>query len=225
MCGRYTLNVTPEELAEFFAVLRGDIVARPRWNISPTQTVGTVRGEGQTDCVLERVWREVRWGLIPSWAKDAKIANSLLNARSETLTEKPSFRNAFKRRRCLIPASGYYEWTTVPGQKLKQPLLYLLVDQPLFAMAGLWETWNSSHGPLETCTIITTEPNELAAQSHDRMPVILDRDAWDEWLDPENRDTDELRGLLIPYSSERMQVMPVSSVINKSGVEVDPTLP
>jgi len=224
MCGRYTLNVTPEVLKEFFAVLRGDVEVRPRWNVAPTQRVGTVRSEDR-EGHLERVWREVRWGLIPSWAKDPKIANSLINARAETLAEKPSFRNAFKRRRCLIPASGYYEWTVVPGQKLKQPLLYSLVDQPLLAMAGLWESWKSPDGPIETCTIITTEPNELAARVHDRMPVILGKQDWDQWLDPENQDVEELQGLLIPYAVDKMQVLPVSSVINKAGVEVDPRLP
>lgn len=220
MCGRYTLRATAGQWAEFFSLLPEVVtVSGPRWNVSPTQMVPIVRWD---DAAAERAWRMARWGLIPSWAKDEKIGNRLLNARGETLAEKPSFRAAFKKRRCLIPADGYYEWSAITPKK-KQPYLYSLRDGGLLAFAGLWETWHSPAGQvIESCSIITTGANELAAQCHDRMPVILDPDQFTRWLDPREQDTAGLSSLLVSYPAERMQAEAVSSVINKAGVEVDP---
>ncbi len=143
----------------------------------------------------------MRWGLVPSWAKDPVIGYKTINARAETVAEKPSFRNAFIRRRCLIPASGFYEWLDVGGRK--QPYKFTVTDQKLFAFAGLWEHWQGQHGnELTTCVIITTMPNRVVAQIHDRMPVILDREHYWEWL--EDRPLPELQRMLVPYPAENM---------------------
>jgi putative SOS response-associated peptidase YedK len=181
MCGRYTLRVSPAELAEIFETLR-TIEWSPRYNIAPTQTVVAVR-QGEQGRELARV----RWGLIPSWAKDAKIGNNLINARADGVATKPSFRHAFKKKRCLIPVDGFYEWQVVPGQKTKQPFHIGLQDAPVFAFAGLWESWTDPEGkPVESSSIITTDANEAMAAVHNRMPVILDPKDYDEWLDRGN---------------------------------------
>ena len=155
------------------------------------------------------------WGLIPSWAKDPKIGNRLINARSETLGEKPSFRTAYKRRRCLILADGFYEWQKQPGQTAKAPHYIVLKSGYPFAFAGLWEQWFSPDGSeIKSATIITTEPNELIAQLHNRMPVILPTQAYDRWLDCFDRSPAELRDLLVPYPPEEMTFYPVSTQVN-----------
>jgi putative SOS response-associated peptidase YedK len=193
-----------------------DVVVR--WNIAPTQQVLAVR---QSDIGREPVW--MRWGLIPSWAKDAKIGNSLINARAETVAEKPSFRTAFKRRRCLVVADGFYEWSKF--EKAKVPYLITLYDRSTFAFAGLWEQWKDATGDwIESTTIITTNPNSLMASIHDRMPVILPSERYDEWLDASTQDVAQLQKLLIPYPPEEMETGKVSSVINKARNEVDPRI-
>ncbi|MBI5758349.1 MAG: SOS response-associated peptidase, partial [Planctomycetales bacterium] len=171
MCGRFTLRTPADELSELFsATLRDGLLLSPRYNIAPSQLVACVRQppEGQRELVT------LRWGLVPSWAKDAKIGYSLINARSETVANKPAFRSPFRRRRCLIPADGFFEWQAVPGSKTKQPHYITLQGGQPFAFAGLWERWIGPDGnPLESCSIITTEPNELMKTIHNRMPVIL----------------------------------------------------
>ena len=155
----------------------------------------------------------MRWGLVPSWAKDPKIGNRMINARSETVTEKPSFRTSFKRRRCLIPADGFYEWKR--EGKAKKPMLITANPGGLFAFAGLWETWKQPDGSwLLTCAIITTSANEFMKSIHDRMPVILPREAEASWLDPEEQDTAMLSELLLPYDSDRMEGYEVSTLVN-----------
>src|SRR5579872_6536332 len=207
MCGRYTLRVSPAELAEIFAVFNS-VEWSPRYNIAPTQMVPTVRaardGSGRELAL-------VKWGLVPSWADDPKIGSGMINARAETVATKPAFRSALRKKRCLVPVDGFYEWQAVPGQKTKQPFLISVTDQPVFAFAGLWEHWTSPEGQgLDSCTIITTEANELMKAVHDRMPVILDRQDYDRWLDPGDTDAQHVLPLLKPFPSERMQLFPVS---------------
>ena len=158
------------------------------------------------------------WGLIPSWAKDPKIGNRMINARSETLAEKPSFRSAYKRRRCLVLADGYYEWQKIPGEKTKQPVYIRLKSQKPFAFAGLWEVWKGEgmDEPLRSCTIITCPPNAVLAEIHHRMPVILPADAYAAWLAPDDQSSEVLQPLLVPYADEEMEAYPVSRFVNRS---------
>jgi putative SOS response-associated peptidase YedK len=188
----------------------------PRYNIAPTQTVITVTDDGA------RRIEQMRWGLIPRWAKDAKIGSSLINARAETLAEKPSFRNALRRNRCLIPADGFYEWTAGSGGRRKRPLRVTLRSGEPFAFAGLWDEWTPPDGqpPLRTCTIVTTTPNELMAQYHHRMPVILTPETEAIWLDPEVADLDRLLALLVPYPAKEMTAYYVSDVVNSAANDV-----
>jgi putative SOS response-associated peptidase YedK len=204
MCGRYTLRTPPSVLVEHFRL--GSIPElSPRYNVAPTQQVGIVRraaGEQR-----EFVWAQ--WGLIPRWAKDPKIGNSMINARAETAAEKPAYRDAFRKRRCLIAADGFYEWKKTVV-KMKQPYyMRLKSDQP-FGVAGLWERC----GELESCTILTTSPNELCAFVHDRMPVILTPNDYDRWLDPARTDAAELQPLLDAYPADEMLATPVSTHVN-----------
>jgi putative SOS response-associated peptidase YedK len=211
MCGRYTLRVSPAELAEIFAVLN-EIEWSPRYNIAPTQTVVAVRPAEQGG---GRELALVNWGLIPSWAKEQKIASSLINARAETVATKPAFRSAMKRKRCLIPVDGFYEWQAIPGQKTKQPYLIGVHDVPVFAFAGLWEHWTSPDGQrVDTCTIITTEANELMRQVHTRMPVILDPADYSRWLDRDRQSAEDVIDLLKPFPATKMQMTPVSTLVN-----------
>jgi len=210
MCGRYTLRVSPAELAEIFATLN-QIEWTPRYNIAPTQTVVAVRQAEQGGRELARV----RWGLIPSWAKDHKIGSNLINARADSVATKPSFRQAFKKRRCLIPVDGFYEWQAVPGQKIKQPFHIGLKDSPVFAFAGLWESWVDPEGkPVETSSIITTDANEAIQVVHNWMPVILDPVDYDEWLGRDQQDVERLQKLLRPCAAEKMRLTPVSTLVN-----------
>jgi putative SOS response-associated peptidase YedK len=205
MCGRYTLATTPEALADAFALTEVPDFPR-RYNIAPTQPVATIVQDGKTP---RRKFRLMRWGLIPSWAKDPAIGNKLINARAETVQEKPSFRNAFKRRRCLIPADGFYEWQKIKGSS-KQPYYFHLNDGKLFAFAGLWESWND----IETCTILTTAANDLLQPVHDRMPVIVGPQLYDTWLSTNIQDPDPLLPILEPYSPEPMAAHPVGTWVN-----------
>jgi len=211
MCGRYTLRANSHDLTEVFAALN-EIEWTPRYNIAPTQTVVAVR---QPDKGKGRELVRMRWGLIPSWAKDMKIGSNLINARADTVATKPSFRSAFKKRRCLIATDGFYEWQAVPGQKTKQPYHIGVKKVPVFAFAGLWENWEDPEGkPIESCAIITTDANEVMAKVHNRMPVILDPADYDEWLDREQQDPEPLQRLLQPYAPKKMQLVQVSTLVN-----------
>ena len=184
----------------------------PRYNVAPSQTVAAIAQFLENN---QRQWLPLRWGLIPSWAKDMAIGYKLINARSETVAEKPSFRSAFKHRRCLIPTNGFYEWQPLVGSKKKQPYFIGLQNDDPFALAGLWERWESLEGDiLETCTILTTTANELVSPIHDRMPVILQPQDYDQWLDPNFKQADKLKGLLKPYPATAMQAYPVSIKVN-----------
>ncbi len=214
MCGRFTLTVDTGQLQETFSWLNisGDI--KPRYNIAPSQPIAVVPNDGK-----KRLDFFV-WGLIPSWAKDPQIGTRLINARSETLAQKPSFRAAYRRRRCLVLADGFYEWRKEPGSKSKTPMYIQMESRDPFAFAGLWESWHSSDGSeVLSCTIITTEPNSLLKRIHNRMPVILPRDGYNRWLDPEEREPAQLVDLLQPYPAEEMIAYPVSRLVNSPNNE------
>jgi putative SOS response-associated peptidase YedK len=206
MCGRYTLASPTERLAEEFGVDAASIELAPNYNVAPTQQVAAVLDEGG-----QRRLEVLRWGLIPPWADDPGIGSRMINARSETAPGKPSFRRAFRERRCLIPADGFYEWQRTNGAK--QPYYIHMEDGRPFAFAGLWESWSKGEGEIRTCTILTTGANALVGEVHDRMPVILAHDTYDVWLDPAS-ERDELTGLLAPYPEDEMETYPVSRFVN-----------
>ena len=186
----------------------------PRYNIAPTQEVLAVRSDGDGNRA-----EMMRWGLVPSWAKDPKIGNRMINARSETLSERPSFRAAYKRRRCLIVADSFYEWKR--EGRSRTPIRIMLESEEPFAFAGLWETWKRPDDSwMLSCTIITTSANELVSEIHDRMPVILDPDVESIWLDPDMDDTIALSELLVPYPSELMTAYEVSRIVNSAANDV-----
>ena len=210
MCGRYTLAVSAGDLADRFG-LTGDLPdLTPRYNVAPTQQVAAVLADGGG-----RKLEMLRWGLVPSWAKDPGIGARMINARGETVAEKPSFRSAFKRSRCLIPADGFYEWQKAAGGK--QPFHIRMRDGSPFAFAGLWERWDSDGEELLTCAIITTSANEVVGEVHDRMPVILPEEDHDLWLDPDFDQKDALTTLLKPYPAEAMEAYAVSRFVNRPG--------
>lgn len=212
MCGRFTLAASPDAVKEFFGLAETPHWS-PRYNIAPTQAAPTVVFNADRN---QRGFRLLRWGLIPSWAKDPTIGSRLINARAETAATKPSFRAAFKHRRCLVIADGFYEWQARPDQKRKQPHYIRVNGGEPFAMAGLWEHWSSADGAeIDSCTVLTTEPNDLMAQLHNRMPVILPNDAHDTWLDPSLNDASRLQPLLVPYPSEKMDAQAVNTLVNK----------
>jgi putative SOS response-associated peptidase YedK len=203
MCGRFTLRTTGEAVADFFGL--PEIPTLPaRVNIAPTQPVPVVRisQEGRELALL-------RWGLIPAWAEHPAIGNRMINARADGVATKPAFRKAFRLRRCLVVADGFYEWKKLNGRK--QPYYIHMKDGQPFAFAGLWEHWDRGEEPIDSCTILTTEPNELAAAIHDRMPVILHREDYDLWLDPKVQDVNRLEPLLVPYASDAMAAYPAST--------------
>lgn len=209
MCGRFTLFEAAPALMKEFGVGASPALA-PRYNIAPTQPVATVRISpvaGGRELVM------LRWGLVPSWAKDPAIGNRLVNARAETAASKPAFRGAMRERRCLIPASGFYEWRRRNGRK--QPYVVRMRDGKVFALAGLWERWKDADGGvLETCTVLTTGANETVAPIHDRMPAILPRGDFDLWLDPAVRDPKEVARLLGPFPADEMTAFPVRTLVN-----------
>jgi len=209
MCGRYALHTNPHVVALQFG-LASDPEFKPRYNIAPSTDILIVREDKERGRVADLY----RWGLIPGWAKEPSIGNKLANARGETVAEKPSFRSAFKRWRCLVPASGFYEWKLVAGKK--QPYYIRPIGEDLFALAGITELWNGPDGPLHTVSLITTEPNDLMREIHDRMPVIVAPAAYGEWLDPANQDVEKLNALLQPYPAKRMQAYSVSKAVSNA---------
>lgn len=220
MCGRYT--VTNFRLINLEAALAGMLdPAQPgvstSYNFAPSQPVNAVRGEGDG----KYHFLKLKWGLVPAWAKDPKIAYSAINARAETVDTKPAFRSAFRRRRCLIPASGWYEWQQQPSGK--QPWYIHMRDNSDMAFAGLWEKWERAGKVLETCTIIVTEANDAIAPIHDRMPVILEPTDYQHWLDESVTEAALLKPLLRPYRRDRLAAHPVSRRVN-AVVNNDPAL-
>ena len=212
MCGRFALISPTEKLAKTFQLNQADLSTMPpsvpRYNIAPTQPVTAVRLDQNGD----RELTFFHWGLIPSWSKDMKFGSRLINARSETVAEKPSFRTAFKRRRCIVPADGFFEWQKTDDGK--QPMYMYQADGDPFAFAGLWEFWTSPEGDaIQSCTILTTTPNELMAQIHNRMPVILEPEDFQTWLDPGPDPTDAFH-LFRAYPAHKMAAYPVSTVVN-----------
>lgn len=207
MCGRYAQRTDPKRLAKEFKVAEV-INASPRYNIAPTQEVLAVRESPDG-----REMTLYKWGLVPSWAKDASVGAKLINARSETVTEKPSFREAFKRRRCVIPADGFYEWQRTEGRK--QPFFFRMRDERPFGFAGLWERWEGEGGRvIHSCAILTTEANEVLRPVHDRMPVILHPEDYELWLDSDTRKIDLVKETLRPYPAGEMLGYPVGASVN-----------
>ncbi len=207
MCGRFALKAPPAELIKRFNLDEcADL--KPRYNIPPGTEIAAIRQSPEG----KRVLHLLRWGLVPHWAKDPSIGNKLNNARGESVAEKPSFREAFKRRRCLIPAEGFYEWQT--QGKAKRPYYISLKTGQLMAMAGLWESWKSPEGDfLRTCCVITTEPNAVMEPIHDRMPVIIAEEAWARWL---SGPVEDVEPLIRPYLAEKMQAWAVDRRVSKA---------
>lgn len=221
MCGRFASTTPPDQLAKYFGAEMTEQVIEnepaANYNTAPTQGVYTVYEDGGV-----RRLDAFHWGLVPFWAKDPKVGSRMINARSETLAEKNSYKRPFARRRCIIPADGFYEWKKIEGQKKKQPMYMSRTDGEPFAFAGLWEVWKDKNHtdadgePLElySCTIITGDPNEKVAEVHDRMPVMLPPDRWDAWLDRDNHDTDALQSFLVPAPAQLIRIHLVSTEVN-----------
>jgi putative SOS response-associated peptidase YedK len=221
MCGRFTLTLEPADLQDAFPEFTFPAQGVPRYNIAPSQPILGLpnNGTNQADFFV--------WGLIPSWATPAlaggaregpSIGNRMINARAETVAEKPAFRSAYKHHRCLIFADGFFEWQARPGLKSKVPHYIRLKSGAPFAFAGLWEHWQPADGSeVRSTAIITTEPNELMASIHDRMPVILQPDTYSQWLDPAPQSPNRLNNLLVPYPTGEMEAYPVSTLVNSPG--------
>ncbi|PTM57518.1 SOS response-associated peptidase [Desmospora activa] len=212
MCGRFTLTVGLGEILERFqAEMADEWEHKPRFNAAPTQMLPVVRMDEESGT---RTLTLMRWGLIPRWAKDRSIGNRLINARGETVDTKPSFRHSLRRARCIVPADGFYEWTSTSDGK-KQPLRIILKGERLFAFAGLWDRWEDDEGgSVDSFTIITTRPNEKLAKVHNRMPVILHQEEEVSWLDTNIKNLDMVTALLEPYPAAEMELYPVSSLVN-----------
>jgi putative SOS response-associated peptidase YedK len=213
MCGRFVSATPPDQVAAYFGAEAPEALLEPSYNVAPTTDIYAVLSDGTTRHV-----DAFHWGLVPRWAKDPKIGSKMINARAETVAEKNAYRSAFKKRRCLIPADGFYEWQKVAGQKAKQPFFIHRPDGEPYAFAGLWETWKGPDGTsdevLRSCTIITTTPNSEMAKIHDRMPVILPPEAWDTWLDRDNEDLELLGKLLVPAPPHLIVLRPISTAVN-----------
>jgi putative SOS response-associated peptidase YedK len=207
MCGRFIQTSALERYAELFGASAG-ILLHPSYNIAPSQQIVACRRSDMGWCELSLL----RWGLIPHWAKEPNTGYSMINARAETVADKPAYCDALKKRRCLIPSEGFYEWK--PGKLRKQPYFIHRQDGEPFAFAGLWEHWELEDLKIESCTIIVTEANKLIAPIHDRMTVIVPREEYDQWLDPE-QGKDELLSLLKPYPEKEMEAYPVGLAVNK----------
>ena len=224
MCGRYAASRNPDDLVEEFEVeQRPEQVLPPSWNVAPTKNVYAVlerAAKEQPDAPPRRLLTVVRWGLVPSWAKDGKIGNRMINARMETVAEKPAFRRAFARRRCLLPADGYFEWYGETKGK-KQPFFIRPADGGVLAMAGLYELWkdpavdpDEADPWLWTCTVLTTTAQDDLGRIHDRMPLLVERKRYGRWLDPTVDDPEELSSLLVPAAPGRLSAHPVSTEVN-----------
>jgi putative SOS response-associated peptidase YedK len=214
MCGRFTLRASAKDIADLFQLeIQLDLL--PRFNIAPTQDVLAIRASGFSDGpnTNSREAVKLRWGLVPSWAKDPKIGNSLINARADTVATKPSFRSAFKRRRCLIVADGFYEWKAVG--KAKQPYYITRLDGQPFAFAGLYEHWRHDELKIDSCAIITTDANETIQPLHNRVPVILSPRDFSTWLNPDETDAARLQELLKPLPVDMLTLFPVSPQVNR----------
>jgi len=230
MCGRFVSASSPALLADRFAVDEVDAsvgeVPAPDYNVAPRRNVLVVREHDD-----HRVLSRLRWGLVPSWAKDPKIGDKMINARAETVAEKPAYRRAFAKKRCIIPADGFYEWKAGPkpsggGRPVKQPYFIHRLDGEPLAFAGLWETWKvpedadpelgGDDGWLRSCAIVTGPPNELMVPIHNRMPVVLPESAWDQWLDPDDHDVEALTQLLVPAPAEWFEAYAVSTAVNNA---------
>ncbi len=210
MCGRYRLSRRKQLVEEYFDSASDEPEWTPRYNIAPTQTVPVIR---QNPTQPRRELSLMRWGLIPSWAKDMSGAAMMINARSETAATKPAFRDPLTSRRCLIPADGFYEWQR--AGKAKQPYCFEVNDGGLFAFAGLWDRWKDPTGQwIKSCSILTTTPNAVTSAVHDRMPVIIATDDYDQWLDPGMTNVKAVSGMLKPYDPRQMRSYPISSRIN-----------
>ena len=248
MCGRFVTASSPALIADRFAVDEVDDTAapdrEPDYNVSPRRNVLAVRARARAqadgeDGEPQRVLSRLRWGLVPSWAKELKIGDRMINARAETVASKPAYRRAFANKRCLIPADGFYEWRAQPGsgeggasataRPKKQPYFIHRKDGEPLAFAGLWETWKvpedrpesekdvaGDDGWLRSCVIVTTTANDLMAPIHNRMPVILPESTWEQWLDPDEHDVDALAKLLVPAPSELLEVYAVSTAVNNA---------
>ncbi|MET1231215.1 MAG: SOS response-associated peptidase [Candidatus Limnocylindrales bacterium] len=214
MCGRFTQQRPTAELAEIFDAESLVESSEPRFNVAPTDGVVAVVHPPND----RRLLTSLRWGLIPAWADDARAGSRMINARSETIFSSPAYRASVRKRRCLIPADGFYEWRRVAdGSKApKQPYLIHRLDGGPLALAGIWSPWKQPETGewLRSCAIVTTTPNPLMARLHDRMPVILAESAWERWLDPDLDDVAELRGLLGPSPSDELEAYPVSTLVN-----------
>jgi putative SOS response-associated peptidase YedK len=211
MCGRYTL-IRLADFTDMFPWIRTAPPSewtQPRYNIAPTQRVAIVPNDGRNEVDF------FQWGLVPSWARDASCGSRMINARREGIAEKPAFRSAFRRRRCLVPASGFYEWKKHADGKTKTPMHIRMRDGKPFAFAGLWEVWRGPEGKkLSTCTIITGPPNDLVRDIHDRMPSILRPEHYHKWLDPDEASPEALTELLQPFPAEWMEAYPVGRAVN-----------
>ena len=218
MCGRYTSTSTSEQVAAFFAAEEVKTEELPlRYNVAPSQLVYAIAERRRTDDQPQRQLGSFRWGLVPSWAKDPSIGNRMINARAETLSSRNAYKRALVRHRCIIPADAFYEWQIreLEGKRQKAPYVIRHRDGSPLAFAGLWEVWHDAEDqPLRTCVIITTEANRLLAPIHDRMPVVLPPDAWDEWLDPENQDVSRLQKLLVPAPAKEFEAYEISTLVN-----------
>jgi putative SOS response-associated peptidase YedK len=211
MCGRYRLSRRKQLVEEYFGTVSEEGEWGPRYNIAPTQPVPTIRQDPHEPV---RTLSTMRWGLVPSWAKDISIGYKTINARAETAATTPYFREPFKSQRCLSPADGFYEWQR--NGKTKQPYCFEVNDGELFAFAGLWDRWTNPQGEsIESCTILTTTPNALLAEIHDRMPVILSPDNYDLWLDRGFREVASVSEMVEPYDAALMRRYPVSTRVNQ----------
>ena len=236
MCGRFVSASPPDQIARYFDAEAPEAALEPSYNVAPTNDVYVVHVDGSTRRV-----EPMYWGLVPHWAKDPSIGSKMINARAETLADKNAFKSPLAKRRCIIPADGFYEWLKGPGQKKKQPMFIHRDDDTPFAFAGLWSVWRDPNataeereaggGTLRSCTIITGAPNEKVREVHDRMPVMLPRDAWETWLDPAVQDIEVATKLLVPAPAAGIDIYPVSLEVNNvrnKGIHlmdrVDPSL-
>ena len=217
MCGRFVLTTDGDVIQMAFNLTTMPDMLSPRFNIAPSQPIAVITNE-QPDTLTFH-----KWGLIPSWSKDLAIGNRMINARSETAAEKPSFRAAFRRRRCLIPTDGFFEWHKLADRK--QPMFIHLKDQPVFAFAGLWEVWYSPEGDeIRSATILTTEPNDFMATIHNRMPVILPPEDYESWLAPDEQKPADLQPLMRPFTADQMAAYPVSTFVNRPSNDTPETI-